>query len=51
MAAEVKAYAARLSQESGMAIQIDLVSSYPAEQQPDLANEIGRRRAALQAQQ
>ena len=28
-----------------------LVSSYPAEQQPDLANEIGRRRAALQAQQ
>lgn len=25
-----------------------LVSSYPAEQQPDLANEIGRRRAALQ---
>jgi N-carbamoyl-L-amino-acid hydrolase len=31
MAAEVKAYAARLSQESGMAIQIDLVSSYPAQ--------------------
>ena len=28
-----------------------LVSGYPAEQQPDLANEIGRRRAALQAQQ
>ena len=25
-----------------------LVSSYPADQQPDLANEIGRRRAALQ---
>lgn len=28
-----------------------LVSGYPAEQQPDLANEIGRRRAALQTQQ
>jgi N-carbamoyl-L-amino-acid hydrolase len=31
MADEVKAYAAQLSQKTGLAIQIDMVSSYPAQ--------------------
>jgi N-carbamoyl-L-amino-acid hydrolase len=43
MADEVKAFAAQLSQTSGLGIQIDLVSSYPAQVfHPDCVDAVGR---------
>ena len=43
MADEVKAYAAQLAQKSGLGIQIDLVSSYPAQAfHPDCVDAVGR---------
>lgn len=43
MADEVKAFAARLAQDSGLGIQIDLVSSYPAQLfHPDCVDAVGR---------
>jgi N-carbamoyl-L-amino-acid hydrolase len=43
MADEVKAFAAQLSQTTGLGIQIDLVSSYPAQAfHPDCVDAVGR---------
>ena len=43
MADEVKAYAAKLSQDSGLSIQIDMVSSYPAQAfHPDCIDAVAR---------
>ncbi len=43
MAEEVKAYAAQLAQKSGLGIQIELVSSYPAQAfHPDCVEAVGR---------
>ena len=43
MADEVKAYAAQLARDSGLGIQIDLVSSYPAQQfHPDCIDAVAR---------
>lgn len=43
MADEVKAFAARLAQDSGLGIRIDLVSSYPAQVfHPDCVDAVGR---------
>ncbi|MFZ3124846.1 MAG: Zn-dependent hydrolase [Acidovorax sp.] len=43
MADEVKAFAARLAQDSGLGIQIDLLSSYPAQLfHPDCVDAVGR---------
>jgi N-carbamoyl-L-amino-acid hydrolase len=48
MADEVKACAARLSAETGLAIQIDLVSSYPAQGfHPHCVDAVGRAAARL----
>ena len=43
MAEEVKAYAAQLAQKSGLGVQIELVSSYPAQAfHPDCVEAVGR---------
>ena len=43
MAGEVKAYAAQLAQKSGLGVQIELVSSYPAQAfHPDCVEAVGR---------